>query len=64
MPTPLGDLFQDSSASREYAECGRSFVPERKHHEYCGRCFERKQRRQPRDNESNAEWVERLYGQK
>jgi hypothetical protein len=65
MSTPhQGDLFSDSQATRECAECGRGFVPERDYHEYCSTCWERKQKRRKKPHESGAEWVERFYSSK
>jgi uncharacterized OB-fold protein len=58
MDTPL---FKDSHAARECASCGDQFVPVEDYHEYCSKCWERRQKRRKRPNESNAEWVERFY---
>lgn len=63
MPAPRqGNLFKDSTASRECAECGEIFVPEEPYHEYCSDCFDRKQKRRKKPEESSTEWVERFYG--
>lgn len=56
------DLFSDAPEARECVECGEKFVPAEDYHEYWDECWERRQKRKPRQNESGAAWVERFYG--
>jgi len=63
MPTHR-DFFRDDPEACSCASCGRSFVPEEDYHEHCDKCWDRKQRRRPRRGESEAAWIERLYGER
>jgi hypothetical protein len=59
-----GDLFDGDPDARECVSCGDSFVPDWDSDKLCDDCYERKQRRRPKDGESGAEWVERFYGER